>query len=299
MLPGMKSHFLNRNLNRWHGLIILLCTLAALRIYEHRCLYVPDLTDYPQNPLEAIENHPLKAVVQEVTFNAADKTQLNAWFVPSKTGRPTILFAHGNGGNIGDRYSMMMPFIQAGYGFLAFDYRGYGKSQGQPSEEGLYQDMEAASKYLEQARHIPISQQIAMGESLGTAITIHTAARYPYRAVILFSSMSSAPAVAEHLRDTNNLGWLGFLPLPVMMQTQMNALSQIGQIHSPILIMHGEADTMMPLAMPKSLYENATATSYKKLIIVPQAGHNDVFFRGQDQFMAALEQLLTDTAPAN
>jgi uncharacterized protein len=295
----MKSRFLNQNLNRWHLLILALCLLAALRVFEHRSLYAPDLTDYPQNPLDAMTHHPLKASVQEVTITTADHLRLNAWFIPPKDRRPTVVFAHGNGGNIGDRYSMMVPFVQVGYGFLAFDYRGYGKSEGHPSEEGLYRDMEAASQYLAQVQHIPVTRQIAMGESLGSAVAIHSASKNAYRAVILFSSMTAAPAVAEHLQSTDRMGWLGILPLSWLMYTKMDSLSKIGQVQSPLLIIHGEEDTMMPLRMPHALYEKAISVPYKKLLIIPQAGHNDVFYQGRVEWMKALERLMNETKPVD
>jgi hypothetical protein len=266
----------------------------AFSSLEERSLYHPDMAGFPTSPLEAVILPAFKAKIQDVYFKASDGVRLNGWYIPAESGKPSFVFAHGNGGNIGDRWTIVKILAGRGYGVLAFDYRGYGKSEGTPGEAGLYRDMEAASHYLLNEQQIPYSQQIALGESIGSGVAVDLATRIPYRAVVLYSAYTSLPAVAAHLRDTHQLGWLGVLPLRFIMRQHFDSLSKINQIQSPLLIMHGEDDDMMPLSMPRALYDQATAP-YKKLLIIPNAGHNDVFHEGADRLLDELEQLLVKT----
>lgn len=277
------------------GLLVLLlpCLVYVFSTFEGRCLFHPDSSDYPENPMAAIANNPLRQVVKEIYFNTPDGQRLNGWFVPARNRKPTILFAHGNGGNIGDRYSMLLPFIQQGYGFLAFDYRGYGKSTGTPSEAGMYRDMQAASDYLAREKRIQPSEQIAMGESLGSAVAVEAATHIPFRAVILFSTLTNTPEVADYLQNRFGWGWLRIVPLHNIMQQRFDSLSRIKRIHAPLIVMHGDADTMMPLSMPRALYAQATSPN-KKLLIIQQAGHNNVLMLGADRLIPVLDALLMD-----
>jgi fermentation-respiration switch protein FrsA (DUF1100 family) len=184
-------------------------------------------------------------------------------------------------------------FTKVGYGFLAFDYRGYGKSKGIPSEQGLYQDLEATSHYLENVKHVPLSQQIALGGSLGSSVVIDVATRLRFRAVVIYAVLTSAPDVAEYLYQKTN--WR-FFPIKNVMQQRFDSLSKIQKVRSPLIIMHGTADHMMPLWMPKALF-NRAAAPYKKLLIIPDAGHNDVLERGINSLQKQLQLLLTQTDP--
>jgi pimeloyl-ACP methyl ester carboxylesterase len=265
--------------------ILLLC--LGFRHIEDINLFHPEEAIYP-NPVSALQGHLLKDRIQDVRFQSRDGTMLDAWYIPPRENNPTVVFAHGNGGNIGDRLSVIEIFTRAGYGFFAFDYRGYGKSEGVPSEQGLYQDMEAASHYLKTVQHTPLSKQIALGGSLGSGVVVDVATRLPFRAVVIFATLTSTPDVAEYiLRNTYGR----YLPVQFIMAQRFDSLSKVGKIQSPLIIMHGTNDHMMPLWMPKALYAKAK-TPYKKLLIIPGAGHNDVLERGSASLLQSLHELL-------
>lgn len=268
---------------------------ACLGPLENWNLYYPQSAEYAKNPMDALAFYPLPRPLKEVTFTSTDGVKLNGWFVPpASKDKPTVLYAHGNGGNMGDWVPVIQMFTKRGYGFFAFDYRGYGKSQGSPSEQGLYKDITAASRYLHDTQHIGPSQQIALGGSLGSAVVINAATQIPFRAVIAYACMSSAPAVAEHLRDTGTMSWLKYLPLQAVMQQTFNSLSKIEKINSPLILLHGERDHMMPVSMPKALYTKATSPQ-KTLILIPNAGHGDVIYGGETQLFAHLEPMLAQS----
>lgn len=289
--------FLPQTKKQWLVLVLVLIGTIAIwnrLVYqlEMQNLFHPNITDYP-NPTQALIHNPLRSKVQDVNFKAKDGTQLDAWYVPAKANCPTIIFAHGNAGNIADRSHVVDLFTKAGYGFLAFDYRGYGKSEGVPSEQGLYQDLEAASHYLENVKQIPLSQQIALGGSLGSSVVIDVATRLHFRAVVIYAVLTSAPDVAEYLYQKTN--WR-FFPIKNMMQQRFDSLSKVQKVRSPLIIMHGTTDHMMPLWMPKALLSKAKVP-YKQLLIIPNAGHNDVLELGIDQLLKQLHQLLLETKP--
>jgi fermentation-respiration switch protein FrsA (DUF1100 family) len=276
-------------------LTLMIPTLAwAFGAIEHRGIYHPEVAEHRDEPLKALAYSDLRNIIKDVYFKTGDGVLLNAWYVPAKSHQPTIVFAHGNGGNLGDRYNVISMFIKQGYGFLAFDYRGYGKSKGYPSEQGLYRDFEAATRFLEEKQRVPVSKQIAMGGSLGSAVALDAASKKSYRAVIAYSCFTTAPDVAEHLRDTNQMGWLRYLPPRLIMRQHYDSLKKVGKIKSPIIYLQGTQDKMMPLWMAKKLYQ-ATGAKYKKLLIIPDAGHNSSLEAGSDQLLVALKVILKQT----
>lgn len=294
-LTGLK---LRRN--RWLVLVALVMALICIVLlilwqnisaYERSRVYHPELTAFPQEPLKAVQHRALGARIEDIYFQTRDNVRLNAWFIPAKPGKPTIIYAHGNSGNMGDRVDVMELFTRQGYGFLAFDYRGYGKSQGVPSEQGLYRDLEAASQYLIRQKHIPVSQQIALGGSLGSGVVVDVATRIPFRAVIIFATLTSTPDVAEHL--FRNTKWR-YVPFQLGMQHRFESEKKIQNIQSPLIIMHGAEDQMMPLRMPETLFKKAK-TPYKKLIVIKHANHDNVLIQGKNELLTALQTLLTQT----
>lgn len=132
-----------------------------------------------------------------------------------------------------------------------------------------------------------------MGESLGSGVVVDVATRIPYQAVILYASFTSTPSVASALRDKNGWGWLSFLPLNVIMQQHFDSLSKMQRVTSPVLIIHGDHDEMMPLSMPKALFARAL-NRHKKLLIIPGAGHNSVFQMGQSRILQTLDSFLSE-----
>ena len=252
--------------------VLMIAVTGAWLVHalEQRNLYFPQMTDYP-DPATAMALSPYKDV-EEVWFASSDGTRLNGWYGAPKAGQPTILFCHGNGGNIGDRWSEIETFRKAGYGFLMFDYRGYGKSAGMPDEQGLYRDTEAAIQYLVNDQHTPVTQQIAAGESLGGAVVIDAATRHAFRAVVVHSTFTSIPNVAVYLRDSGQMAWLSFLPIHWVMAQRFDSLSKISNVQSPLLIAHHDHDPMIPSAMAQTLLDRAES-KVKRLYIVKGTTH--------------------------
>ena len=212
------------------------------------------------------------------------KVSIDGWYqAPADSSKPVILYFHGNGLSVPSYYSRVEPFLKSGYGVLMAEYRGYGGNPGVPTEKGLYADADAYYQWLVQRAHIPGSQIILYGLSLGAGIAVDQAVKHPEAmALILEAPFTSLPDVARP--------HYFFLPVDWLMLDRYSNKRKIGKIDLPLLIMHGEKDMVVPSALGKQLFDLANQPKVIKLY--EDAGHNDVVERGGMQdTMAFLETL--------
>jgi len=202
----------------------------------------------------------------DVTMQTSDGVTINAWWVPAKNPRATVLFCHGNGGNISYYLETLKVVNRLELCALIFDYRGYGRSTGKPSEKGTYLDAEAAWNYLTQAQKIAPGQIIVWGRSLGGAIAARTAARHPAGMLILESSFTSIPEVARA-----HIAWL---PAWVMARYRYETVRYLAQVTVPTLVIHSPEDEITPFAHGKKLFENLPGP---KAFLEIKGSHNQGF----------------------
>jgi fermentation-respiration switch protein FrsA (DUF1100 family) len=224
---------------------------------------------------------------QIVWFNSADGTRLNGWFFASQLGpaAATIIFLHGNGGNITNVGWMGQRFAKHGFNVLLFDYRGYGASEGVAANEAdLYADGDAAVAFVT-SKGVRPEQIILYGQSLGTTVAADVASRGKFGGVILESGFSSASSLA-----TSALPWLPHW-LHFLGKNRFESARKLATVRSPILIAHGEPDGTIPTAEGRLLF--AAANEPKKLLIVPGAGHV-VFGKAGEPYLSQVEQFMRD-----
>ncbi|MBF6174356.1 alpha/beta hydrolase [Nocardia blacklockiae] len=202
---------------------------------------------------------------EDLYFTAADGVRLNGWFVRAARPIGHILFAHGNAGNIGDRSPVLALLAAAGFDVLVFDYRGYGRSAGRPSERGVYLDARAARAALLERTGVDRDRVLYLGKSLGGAVMIELATEFPPAGLILMSTFTG-------LRDAARAVY-PLLPKPVV-PNAFPSLRRIRSLRVPTLVMHGDNDDLLPVRMGRALYE--AAAQPKSLKIYPGAGHNDL-----------------------
>lgn len=222
-----------------------------------------------------------------VWFNSADGTRLNGWFFRSQSrlAPVTIIFFHGNGGNITNIGWMGQRFAKHGFNVLLFDYRGYGTSDGVAANEAdLYADGDAAVAFVT-SRGIPREDIVLYGQSLGTAVACDVASRGNYGAVVLESGFSSASSLA-----TSALPWLPRW-LHFLGKNRFESARKLANVRSPILIAHGDPDGTIPTAEARLLF--AAANEPKHLLIVPGAGHV-VFGQAGEQYLSQVQQFMRD-----
>ena len=204
------------------------------------------------------------AGVEERWLTAADGVRLHAWVARSASARATLVWSHGNAGNIAGRADVLLALASHGFDVLAYDYRGYGKSQGRPSEAGVYLDAAAAFD-SERARGIPPSRIVCFGESLGGAVSIRLAIERPCAAVVVVSTFTSLRELARI-----HYGRLAFLA-----GARFDSAALVGRLSVPFFALHGDRDTIVPYALGEQLF--ALAREPKRFLRVPGAGHNDIF----------------------
>jgi fermentation-respiration switch protein FrsA (DUF1100 family) len=204
------------------------------------------------------------AGVRERWLTAADGVRLHAWLVEPPVGAPTLIWSHGNGGNVAGRAEVLLALASRGVGILAYDYRGYGRSDGRPSEAGVYRDAEAAYDQL-RADGVPASHIVAFGESLGGAVSIHLAASRPCAGVAVVSTFT-------RLRDVARVHYGVFASLA---GNRFDSLARVSGLSVPIFVAHGDQDDLVPFVLGEQLFEAARPP--RRFLPVAGAGHNDIF----------------------
>jgi uncharacterized protein len=208
---------------------------------------------------------------QDVYVTTSDGTRLHAWWIPKPGARFATLHLHGNAGNITHRDLSASTILSAGSSVLLLDYRGYGKSQGRPSEAGLYRDADAAYNWL-LSKDLKPEQIILHGESLGTAVAAELASKRKCAAMVLEAPFTSARAVAHKV-----LPFIG--PLLVW---GFDTKSRLPHVKSPVFVIHGDRDEVIAYEFGKELF--AAAREPKQFWTVPGATHNDLHLAGRAEF---------------
>ena len=243
---------------------------GALFVVQRRIIYAPDTAPPDRFAAGAAD-------VAEVRYRSGDGLDLLAWsLAPVPAGGFTVLYLHGNAGNIGGRGGRIARFRKLGCGVLMPEYRGYGGNPGEPTEAGLYADSVGAYTYL-RAQGVDPARILVWGESLGTGLATMLAAEHPAAALLLESPYTS---MADIARDR-----YPFVPVDLLLQDRLDALSRIAAVRAPVLVMQGGRDTIVPPAMGKRIL--AAATAPKELWHVAESGHNDLADHGAVEAAAA------------
>ena len=203
---------------------------------------------------------------EDARFSASDGTRLHGWYLPAENPRAVVLFAHGNGGNLSDRADIgYLLSNRLGASVLMFDYRGYGRSEGDPTIPGVLDDAHAARRWLAERAGVSESQIVLMGESLGGGVMVQLAAHDGARALILentFSSLADVGAV--------HYPWL---PVRFVLGDKLDSAAVIAKYHGPLLQIHGDADQIIPMTLGRKLFD--AANEPKRWVMIPGADHND------------------------
>lgn len=255
--------------------VYVLMVLLML-VLENSLIYFPSV--YP----DGFWNPP-GLEFEDAWFEAADGTKLHGWYVPCDKARAVVLVAHGNGGNLSHRYELLAALHQLGVSAMIFDYRGYGRSAGSPSEAGILADARAARDWLAERAGVRPAEIVLLGESLGGGVMVDLAARDGARGLVLENTFSSLPEVAAY-----HYPWL---PVKWLMRTQLNSAAKIADYQGPLLQVHGDADTIIPIEIGRRLF--AAAGEPKQLVVIRGGDHNDPhsreFFAAIDRFLDRLE----------
>ncbi len=252
---------------------IFVLLFLSIRYLEHKALYFP---------FRGIESKPedMGLDYKNVTIITEDKIQLAGWFISSKKPKATLIFCHGNAGNISHRMEKIKIFHELDLDVLIFDYRGYGMSKGKPSENGLYLDAEAVYDYLVNKRKTFPSGIIVYGESLGAAVAVDLASKHETGGIIIEDGFTSVKDMAKRI--------LPFVPAFIY-ASKFDSQQKIKNIKSPKLIFHSVDDEIVPYEQGKKLYDNA---SEPKEFVELHGGHNDAFLTSRDIFIRRMDSFV-------
>ena len=205
--------------------------------------------------------------MREVFVETEDGLKLLAWFAPPRNSNGKIIvYYHGNGGHIGYRAGKARYFIDAGYGILMPEYRGFARNAGKPSEEGFYKDGRAALRWLDAEGYTP-AQYVLYGESIGSGVAVEMARAVQPRYMILEAPFSSAADVAKKVYF--------YLPVDLLMKDRYDNIDKIADVTSGLLIVHGDEDGVVPQSLGKKLYDKANHP--KEFVSINGGHHNDLY----------------------
>lgn len=250
---------------------------------ERYVIYIPDRT---------IEMTPQSAglAYEDVWFPATDGVRLHGWLVPAPGTRFTLVWFHGNAGNISHRVDNIKDLYRhldrpQRPNIFIFDYRGYGKSAGSHSdlsEEATYRDADGALAYLRERQDLADSRLVYFGRSLGAAIAVETARRQAPAGLILETPFTS---IKDMARVT-----LPFLPVGGLLRTKYDSVRKIGEVRVPLLVLHGDRDDVVPYAQGRRLFE--AANQPKTFYTIRGARHNDTYIVGDRPYFEAWARFL-------
>ncbi|KTC64749.1 Bem46 protein (plasmid) [Legionella adelaidensis] len=237
--------------------LFFLFVFVFIYFWQRHLIYFPAKGPIPLQEFTASD-------MQEITLKTKDGLNLLAWYKPAVENKPTILYFHGNAGNIGYRMPLVRKFLEAGYGVLLLEYRGYGPNEGSPTELGLYADGRAAISFLHQ-HGIEGQKIVFFGESLGTGVAVQLANEYPVCALVLQSPYTSFTDLARY-----HYPWVWIKP-----RDRYESLDKMAHIKAALLILHGKMDQIVPFSQGWQMYNKANEP--KKLAAFSYAGHNNLW----------------------
>lgn len=236
-------------------------------------------------PGRALEVTPLQVGFDydDVNLVTSDGITLHGWYVPAVERRGTVLFLHGNAGNISHRLDSIAVFRELGLDTFIIDYRGYGQSEGRTSEDGTYKDAEAAWRYLLTERKTDPAEIVIFGRSIGGAIAAWLGARHEAAALIVESSFTSAVDMASRIYP--------FMPVRLLTRLKYPVVEYVAAAECPVLIVHSRDDEIIPFDMGRALFDAAPAP---KAFLELRGGHNDAFFLSRDRYREGLRSFVAE-----
>jgi fermentation-respiration switch protein FrsA (DUF1100 family) len=261
---------------------VLIGATLLLVFLEKQLIY------YPGRVLEETPKS-VGLVFEDVFLDVENGVKIHGWFIKTSPdpAAPTVIFSHGNAGNIANRLDRIAGLRELGADFLLYDYRGYGQSTGEPDEEGTYRDGRAAYDYLVNTRYVDPSRIVLMGESLGCAITLQLALDRRIAGVVLEAPFASIRHMARAVYP--------FLPVGPFVRTRYDNLEKVARLKVPLFVAQGTLDEIIPIAQGRMVFD--AAPEPKEFLAIDGAGHNNVYLKGGLRYRRALADFISRSVP--
>lgn len=271
----------------WNILGVLAAAYGGLSLWLF--VFQSNLVFYPETGREiSATPDQIGLPYEDIHLKTSDGISLHGWHIPAPQPRGTVLFLHGNAGNISHRLDSVQMFQRLGYSTLIFDYRGYGNSGGKPTEEGTYMDAEAAWRHLTEQRHIPSCRIVLFGESLGGAVGAWLAARQKPAALVIASGFTSVPDLGQQFYP--------YLPVRWLARIRYDTREYLRSVTAPVLIAHSPEDDIIPFEHGQALF--AVANPPKQFLELA-GGHNDGFIFMREAWVRVLGDFLGEHMDAS
>ena len=263
--------------------VVALVVFAGLLVAcERKLIYHPML--YPQGYWEP---GAMGVSVEDVDFQAEDGVQLHGWYVQSPEAKATLLWFHGNAGNITHRLENIKLLEPLRVNIFIFDYRGYGKSAGEPDEQGIYMDSQAAYDFVTKEKKIAPEKLILFGRSLGGVFAVDVADKNPAAGLILESVFTTAKDMAKKIFPILPIGWA--------ISSKLDNVSRVAGLKLPKLFLHGDRDGVVPFRLGRQVF--TAAAEPKEFYVIQGAGHNDTIFVGGEPYFATIDRFISKVVP--
>ncbi|MDP6543413.1 MAG: alpha/beta hydrolase [Phycisphaerae bacterium] len=269
----------------WQILIMLaggyLLVAALLFLFQGSLVYHPT-----RHLLATPRDHEKPMDYEDVSLQTSDGVKLHGWFVPAASPKGTVLIFHGNAGNVSHRIETIAIFHEMGYNAMIIDYRGYGRSEGSPGEQGTYRDAEAAWTHLTRTRKLEPDKIVIFGRSLGAAVASWLAVEKHSAGLIIESAFTSVPDRGAEMYK--------FLPVRFLARINYDTLGRIGKLRCRLLVIHSPDDEIIPYHHGEQLFEAAKEPKRFQEI---SGKHNDGFIKSGSVYKDALSQFLSEAIP--
>ena len=259
------------------GVAVYVLLIAYVYIFQARLIFFPNV---PGRTLAATPSQ-IGLGFEEVRITTADRVDLHGWYVAAPVGAPAVLLCHGNAGNIAHRLDWLEIFCGMGFAMLLFDYRGFGRSSGTPTEQGTYLDAQAAWDYLTNTKGFSPRSIVIVGESLGGPIAAHLAKDVAPGALILVSTFTSVPNLAR------TLYW--YLPVRLLARFQYPTAAYVARVHVPTLVIHSRDDETIPFLHGEELRRRASGSAQLLEIF---GDHNAAFMLSRPKLTEGMRSFL-------
>lgn len=263
-------------------MLSFITTLLVLLLLWNIFIFLqqPGMVYYPTRQLDSTPDH-WGLDYEDVVLKTEDGLDLHAWFIPNPSARKVLLFFHGNAGNMSHRRESVEIFNRLKLNVFIIDYRGYGKSQGRPGEQGTYRDARAAWDYLVKVRNINPEDIILFGRSLGGSVATKLAMEKTPAGLIVESTFSSARDMADVV--------MPLLSHVVVLRFNYDTESSIRKVTCPVLVVHSKEDEIIPYRLGYKVYD---AANQPKSHLVLRGGHNDGFYVSGKDYTEGLKRYL-------
>lgn len=262
----------------WTIFLIVFITYSvvgwSLYFLQSRFLYSP-VKEITYTPAD------INLAFEKISLKTEDALKISAWYIPADNAKYTVLFCHGNAGNMTHRLDSINVLNELGLNCLIFDYRGYGDSQGKPSEEGTYRDARAAWKWLVEQKKIPAEKIIMFGRSLGGSVVANLATEVYPKAIVLESAFTSYEEIGKKFYP--------YMPVHLFVKFNYKTIDSVRRIHCPVLFIHSRNDKIIPFEFGLRLYE---AASEPKRFVEIAGSHNDGFLYSGDIYTKGWQEWL-------